>query len=298
MLAIQALSEDIPIVKRLNNINDMLLLRGDTRDTVFKIHGESSHPEDIVLTHQQYLDFQESPEREYWREKLKSILHMSGLVIVGYSLSDPDFIYLLEQARGLASPDHPIYMFASGFDEEEVKRHYLEYNIRIIHYENPDGTHRDLIRTLNRYNPFIAKRGSPEVGEEEVDVGEAEIASSIYLFTHLRLFGEDHSALENAYAVIILSILNDEENNTLNIVDLQENIATKALSLSNIDPSALKAALDQLAQRGFISVSAEISDVSLEGLGEDAIKLAKLERESQLSNVLRSHVPSFLKKRT
>ena len=155
------LEKQVPATKKANSKDDMVLLRSDAVNKVFKIHGDLSEPEDLILTKEQYEDFQLSGDRRYWRDKIVSTLHMSDIVIVGYNLSDPEFLFLFEQAKSLSSPDKPIYMFASGFENSDILNHYKDYNIRIIPYDNSDGTHKDLIRTLLRYDPFspIITRG-------------------------------------------------------------------------------------------------------------------------------------------
>ena len=60
-------------------------------------------------------------------------------------------------------------MFAADMNIDQVRDYYINYNIRIITYNNIDGTHQGLHKVLKCYNPFICKRGSPFLGLEPVD---------------------------------------------------------------------------------------------------------------------------------
>ena len=53
----------IPAVTKLNTIEDMRLLRADSKNIVFKIHGDCTDPENIVLTSEQYSEFKDGPSK-------------------------------------------------------------------------------------------------------------------------------------------------------------------------------------------------------------------------------------------
>ena len=111
---------------------------------------------------------------------------MVDLVIIGYSATDPDFTDQLKRAKAVATPDHPVFMFASDLQPEQIKDFDQHYNIRVIPYDNTDGTHKGLLRVFSRHEPFIAKRTSPNIGLSPIDPNEAELASAIFIFTQLK----------------------------------------------------------------------------------------------------------------
>lgn len=267
-------------VTRKNSRDDIALIRADVNNVIFKIHGDCDTPEDIVLTSEQYEEFRKSPKRKYWREKISSVLHMVDLVIIGYSLSDPDFIEQLERAKQVASPNHPVFMFATGFRNDEIEDYFFKYNIRIISYENRDGTHRDLYRMLLRYNPFIADRGSKYINLPEIDEAKANLASSLFIFTNIRLNDANVNYIINSYSAIILQIISKStQGSSITINDLKEVLSKSALSVSVIDPVALDKALNSLHRIGYISISREINSVSLTPLGNEVIYRVKAERK-------------------
>ncbi|MCJ7434570.1 MAG: SIR2 family protein, partial [Anaerolineales bacterium] len=62
----------VPAVAKLNTRDDMLLLRSDCKNVVFKIHGDCTNAKNIVLTSEQYSEFRKAPSKKYWRDKLSS----------------------------------------------------------------------------------------------------------------------------------------------------------------------------------------------------------------------------------
>ena len=95
----------IPVIVRKNSSNDLKVLRADSKEAIFKIHGDVTVPNDIVLTSEQYESFQNDPTRRYWRDKIMSVLNMVDLVIIGYSAADPDFKDQLERAKEISFQD-------------------------------------------------------------------------------------------------------------------------------------------------------------------------------------------------
>ena len=204
---------------------------------------------------------------------------MVDVVIIGYSAADPDFTDQLERAKEIASPDHPVFMFAADVPPEAITDYYQKYNIQVISYNNLDGTHRGLLRILARHDPFIAKRGSATVALQPVDPLAAELASSIYIFTHLRLVDSAQSSLHNAYAASVLRILSDQPSGTSPIHALQAKLAKRVFASSHVDPIAYEAALSLLHSQGYVAVAPDQSQVTLNPAGKDRLATAQAERD-------------------
>lgn len=247
--------ENVPVVVKSNTKADISLISSRSINMIFKIHGELSDPSSIVLTKEQYSNFQNSSSKIYWRDKIKSVLHMESVVIIGYSLSDSDFTDQLKYAKETFQPDKPVFMFATGFNENEIYDLYSNYNIRIIPYENSNGNHQELQRILKRYKYFIPDRNSVNIGREEVDSEEAELATSLYLFTHLRIIEEEIPAIVSAYSIIILKIL--FELTTDEPVDIQYiglELKKRTHSISHPDPTGIQKAINYLQSNSYILV--------------------------------------------
>ncbi len=241
----------VPAVERFNSPEDFKELHADTKNVVFKIHGDPRKPDDLILTSEQFDKFTKDEKRRYWVAKITSLLHMHRVVIIGYSLSDPYFRELLETAKQFSSPARPIYIFATGFEEEQIVDLYLKNGIVVIPYQNDDGSHKDLLRTLHRHGIFVAPRNSEHIGVGEINAEEMEIASSIYIFSKLRGDAE-FGALAKAYGVTILKVLSEGPAKGINQGGLVRELE-KRLNLNPADSESVYAALEMLQQKGFIS---------------------------------------------
>lgn len=269
----------VPVVTRRNKEADIAPLRADSRDLVVKIHGDCSVPEDMVLTTESYREFRDAASRKYWREKIRALLGLVDIVIIGYSASDADFQDQLERAKEIAAPDHPVFMFASDVSPSQMTQ-VDEYNIRVIAYDNPDGTHSELHRMLRRYDSFVAKRGSQAIGQAEVDSFSASTASAMYLFTRSRLTDTIQPCVQRAYAAVILTALSEmKETRELGLADLVNALAAKTFAASHVDPVAMKTALDYLHSQGLVDYRPDLRTVRLQPRGETAILSIKGERD-------------------
>jgi hypothetical protein len=294
-LSRQLTAAGLAFVTLRNSRDDLRAIRATSKGLVVKIHGDTSVPQDIVLTAERYLEFQKSPTRQYWRDSLMSLLKMVDLVIIGYSASDPDLQEQLERAKQIASPDHPIFMFAAGFDPNAVKELYLRFNIRIIPYNNEDDTHRELHRLLARYDPFIAKRGTRSVGLEPVDESAAILASSIYLFTQLRVAQESDCVIEKAYEAVVAQLLSDvPEGQSVTLDDLHHSLAKKTFATTAVDPTALGKALNSLYSRGIVGTPEEGKAIALTVPGRELVARFRGER-SILRDKFRTACEIFLR---
>lgn len=196
-----------------NSANDFKKLRNDTHGVVVKLHGSLDDSSNVVLTSTQYADFRSSPSREYFRRKLGAIFEMTDIVIVGYSFSDPDIEFILEQAHHFASAQHPIYMIAADVSAEEARELYRNSNIRVITYPNPDGTHAALQqRVLPLMNRFIAPRVVGELPEEIRQPEGDDTAASLYIYTQARLQDPGGDFAERALEALILRQLSKNGN--------------------------------------------------------------------------------------
>ena len=264
-----------------NSRDDLSAIHSTSKNLVVKIHGDTSVPQDIVLTAEQYLEFQKSPTRQYWRDSLMSLFKMVDLVIIGYSATDPNLQEQLKRAKEIASPDHPIFMFATGFEPSDINELYQRFNIRVIPYEDEDGTHRELHRLLARYDPFVAKRRSPSVGLEPVDESAAALASSIYLFTQLRIADEKDYVIKRAYEAVVTQILSEAvEKQWVPFDSLRTSLANKTFARTNIDPTAFQQALDSLYSQGIVRISDDGEAAALTVPGRGLVARFRKERST------------------
>lgn len=210
---------DSEIQKYLRKINEIYLEKINTEEDfrgltttsnkeIYKIHGDFSNYETIILTKNDYNAIRYSPKFNYWREKIKSILMVSDIILIGYSASDPDFKDQLEIAKKYSNPNKPIYMFASDLSNEEIVNLRSLQNIQVIPYDNRDGTHSALKTLLHNYDHFIPKRNSNLINRDENLLKEAELASSMFIFNDT--FFNNNRIIVKALYNRVLHLINEE----------------------------------------------------------------------------------------
>jgi hypothetical protein len=131
-----------------NTRDDFSAIRHDASDLIVKLHSDLNHPDDAVITSADYARLF-TPERQYFRDRLRSIFEMFDVFIVGHSLTDPDLRLVLQIAKETASPEHPAFLIAADLTKAEEQELFERFNVVAVRYENPDGTHSQLRRQLS-----------------------------------------------------------------------------------------------------------------------------------------------------
>ncbi len=136
------------------------IMAAHARNFVFKYHGDVMDTESIVLSREQYRKM--SGEFRAVVEAMKSILSTRPVVILGFSMKDPDFMAIQDLLISVFS-GHAGEHYAILADNEatDVERSHWKrkYNVDIIGYPtNPDRETRhaklvDLLRDLRRDTP-------------------------------------------------------------------------------------------------------------------------------------------------
>jgi hypothetical protein len=198
--------EGIHCSKLLNSPDDFRAITASSRDFVLKLHGEigSAHS---VLTSSDYARFRTNTNEEYYRQKIGALFSMFKICIVGFGLRDPDIEFVLEKAKQFSTPSNPVFMLSPGLDLRDIDDLFDKYNIRVVPYENPDGSHRQLRRIFWTYDTHIVPRENIHLSLPAQDREDNELASSLFLFTHLQLVGKNTTFLEDAAKSAVLTAL-------------------------------------------------------------------------------------------
>ncbi len=190
-----------------NSREDLIGLNDQTQRVVVKLHGTLADVDGLVLTETQYQDFRVGEARAYFREKLKALLSTLPVVVVGHSLTDPDLALVLEYAKLISAPGRPIYMIVSDAGKSDIRKFQNKYNIRIISYDNPDGTHSHLSATLRAIDRFVIPRSGEPIPLDLPDPREVEVASSLLLYSKLALGAGSGSLARRAIEPQVLQTL-------------------------------------------------------------------------------------------
>lgn len=124
-------------------------------DFIFKPHGDAADSESIVLTREQYRQLLPQGERHAALEALMMLLATRPVVYLGFSLRDPDFMYLRDLLANTykgGTRDH--YSIMADVSEAEIDYWRRQYGIHLFSYattEGPDKTrdHTALLTLLD-----------------------------------------------------------------------------------------------------------------------------------------------------
>ena len=149
-----------------NSEDHLELLTTDLTGAIYKLHGDLRSDKGLILTNTQYDDISNSEDWEYWRTKLTSVFQMNRVIVIGHSLTDPNITHVLKAAKQGAGVHQPICWIAPDISFQESKELLEKYRIRVIPYENKDGTHRNLLRVIENISQFIYPRFSIKIAND------------------------------------------------------------------------------------------------------------------------------------
>jgi len=135
-------------------------------DYVFKPHGDASDADSIILTREQYRQLLPGGERQAALESVKMILASRPIVYFGFSLRDPDFMYIRDLLRNTykgGTRDH--YAIMPDVTEAETDYWRRNYGIHLVSYQTTDTGHgsRDHSALLNLLDELLS---GPPLGND------------------------------------------------------------------------------------------------------------------------------------
>lgn len=89
--------------------------------TIFKIHGDFSFPDDIVITKSDYENYYKERRNSYVWQHLSDQCVTKNLLFIGYSLEDSNVRNIVEQVRRV-NKNNRIFLIAPGLHERKIKR--------------------------------------------------------------------------------------------------------------------------------------------------------------------------------
>lgn len=150
---------------------DLQKLSGNVEKVVWHMHGDASLASDrskLVVTDKDY-DWAYLEDSDLVKQ-LKILLGSRRLVVAGFGLKDVEVMRVLRRLGRLANPSQPILALMPdipGLDHSHERLDLLEnYNVDVIPYRDPDGTHTKLLDLVETYSSFVLTRsltfGKPE----------------------------------------------------------------------------------------------------------------------------------------
>jgi len=150
----------------------------DFSGAILKLHGDLRSENGLVLTTSQYREIEHGSDWKYWRTKLTSIFQMNRVVIIGHSLTDKHIKHVLEAAKQGSGVVQPVCWIAPDVARETVKEYLEQYRIRVITYDNRDGSHRNLVRLIESISEFIPPRISIQVQQDIAQISRSPLGSN------------------------------------------------------------------------------------------------------------------------
>lgn len=219
----------------------------DAVTTLVKLHSDFDDTDTIILSDSQYKAAQFSNDFQYLREFLKSQVLTRHILIVGYSVNDPDISLILQEATRILRRKVPIYAIVANADPEKAREWELTYNIQIFSYENTDGTHSQLVRLLDLLLEYsgIRSGAKPALGESEL-----KDAQHLYMWHRLRFQNEEES-IQGALDSLILGILSEQKTKEISFVTLKAS-TSRFLSGTANEETLLNRAIENLQKLGYV----------------------------------------------
>jgi len=192
-----------------NTVAAFQQIRDGTAGLVVKLHGDLDNPDNAVITSRDYHEFESGSARQYFRDKLRQIVEMFDLVIVGHSLNDPDLRLVLKIARETIDPSHPLYLFAADCTKSDEREYLERYNVHVVGYENPDGHHAQLRAVLGELDRFVPRRDAQSslMTTPASIPDESAAASALFLYRRLHFTSSDQPDPDQYLGPLILYVV-------------------------------------------------------------------------------------------
>lgn len=161
-----------------NSEDHLAHLLPDLTGAIFKLHGDLRTSAGLVLTSEEYDHTLTSPAWEYWRTKLVSVFQMNRVIVVGHSLTDPNIRAVLEAAKKGSGVLQPVCWIAPDVSRDEAREYLEKYRIRVVAYDNRDGTHRNLTRIIENVSEFVPPRTSIRIQAQIAAISQSPLGSA------------------------------------------------------------------------------------------------------------------------
>ncbi len=169
-----------------NSPEHMALLDERLGGAVLKLHGDLRSEAGLILTTSQYENIHQGADFVYWRERMKAVLQMRSMVIIGHSLSDPNIKHVLEIAKIASGVERPVCWIADDVNADLARRYLNDYRIRVVGYANATGTHEGLLPLLKTVSRFVPPRSRVVLTDRNAGAAEpSRAASALHVFNRL-----------------------------------------------------------------------------------------------------------------
>ena len=125
---------------------------------IIKAHGTIDDTDNIVFTHGQYSRVRNTHAAFY--RMMDALLLTHTFVFLGCGISDPDIQLVMENLNFSFPRCRPHYMVMpeNNLSPDELDCIAKNRNLEFLTYENPDGTHSQLLDSLKELDGFVTEK--------------------------------------------------------------------------------------------------------------------------------------------
>lgn len=156
--SVQAASGKRPlVVSNLQTAELAEIVPASSRDFVYKYHGDIADVESIVLSREHYRKLLHS--RSAATKAFESLIATRPVVMIGFGLKDPDFLYMQDDlVDAFNGQSGEYYAILPDMNEDHVRYWRETYRIEVLSYDTkklPDGSisHENFHELLKRLTP-------------------------------------------------------------------------------------------------------------------------------------------------
>ncbi|MBK9304707.1 MAG: SIR2 family protein [bacterium] len=122
--------------------------------SIIYIHGSLEHGGSLILSDTDYSRILHATEFKPLRETITAHLINSAIVILGYSLTDPDLRAVAQRVAANFTRNHRVLALVADANDEQAASFSREFNIEVIPYSSSYG-HRELVSILSASSKWL-----------------------------------------------------------------------------------------------------------------------------------------------
>lgn len=173
-----------------NSPDHMAFLNSSLTNAIVKVHGDLRSQKGLVLTKSQYRAIQNDLNWKYWRDSMAAVFRMQPIIMIGFSLKDPHIKQILQTVKESAGVHQPVCWIAPDIDFQAAQDFLVNFRIRVISYDNRDGTHANLTRLIDNISQFVFSRTSQKIRKEIAEavqspLGQRASAPGFFVFNKI-----------------------------------------------------------------------------------------------------------------
>jgi len=210
--------------------------------SILYMHGSLNYGGQLIISDSDFSRILKADEFQPLRKIIESHLINSAVVMIGYSLSDPDLKSAASNVAKIIRRRHPVVALLADADRKKVSQFATEYNVEVISYP-PDSGHDLLCAMLSTVLTWLK---APQVTPVR---DEASLNAAQYLYVYDATKAADTPTIVAALKSILLVVIKNAPSGVLH-----EPLSKSLRDLVGADPreDLLERALSECEKESLI----------------------------------------------